>query len=131
MKKIIEVVAAIIIKNNKVFICKRGPGRSLEGYYEFPGGKIEKNETKKDALIREVKEELQSEISVDSFFMTIDYDYDGFHLKMHTYLCTLLNGDLVLLEHTDKVWCEFNKLDEYKFAPANKKIIEKLKELKR
>lgn len=130
MKKTIEVVAAIIVKNNKVFICKRGKGRNLEGYYEFPGGKIEKNETQKEALIREVKEELQSEISVDQFFMTIDYDYDDFHLKMHTYLCTLLRGDLVLLEHTDKAWCEFNELDEYEFPPANKKIIEKLKKLK-
>ena len=127
--KTINVVAAIIIKDNKIFICQRGPGRSLAGYYEFPGGKIENGETHQQALIREIKEELKSEISVDKYFMTVEHDYETFHLTMHTYLCTLLSGELILSEHANKAWCFPNELEKYEFAPADKPIIDKLKQI--
>ena len=121
--KSIEVVAAVIIKDNKVFCCKRGPGRDLEGYYEFPGGKIEVNETNEEALIREIKEELNIDISIDSYITTVEYDYPSFHLIMHVYRCSIINGDISLNEHTDSIWCDKDKLDTINFAPADIEIL--------
>lgn len=121
--KSIEVVAAVIEKDNKVFCCKRGPGRDLEGYYEFPGGKIEINETKEEALIREIKEELNIDISIDSYITTIEYDYPSFHLIMHIYRCIIINGDISLTEHTDSIWCNVNELMDVNFAPADLKVL--------
>ena len=108
---------------NKVFCCKRGPGRDLEGYYEFPGGKIEINETKEEALIREIKEELNIDISIDSYITTIEYDYSSFHLIMHVYRCSIINGDISLNEHTDSIWCDVNELRNINFAPADLKVL--------
>ena len=121
--KSIEVVAAVIVKDNKVLCCKRGPGRDLEGYYEFPGGKIELNETKEEALIREIKEELNIDISIDSYITTIEHDYPFFHLIMHVYRCIIINGDILLTEHTDSIWCDKDKLDTINFAPADLKVL--------
>ena len=121
--KSIEVVAAVIVKDNKVFCCKRGPGRYLEGYYEFPGGKIELNETKEEALIREIKEELNIDISIDSYITTIEYDYPSFHLIMHVYRCSIINGIISLTEHTDSIWCDVNELMNINFAPADLKVL--------
>ena len=108
---------------NKVFCCKRGPGRDLEGYYEFPGGKVEVNETKEEALIREIKEELNIDISIDSYITTIEYDYPSFHLIMHVYRCIIINGDISLNEHTDSIWCNVNELRNINFAPADIKVL--------
>lgn len=121
--KSIEVVAAVIVKDNKVFCCKRGPGRDLEGYYEFPGGKIEVNETKEEALIREIKEELNIDISIDSYITTIEHDYPSFHLIMHVYRCIIINGDISLNEHTDSIWCNVNELSDINFAPGDLKVL--------
>ena len=127
--KSIEVVAAVIVKDNEVFCCKRGPGRDLEGYYEFPGGKIEINETKEEALIREIKEELNIDISIDSYITTIEYDYPSFYLIMHVYRCIIINGDISLNEHTDSIWCNINELKNINFAPADLKVLERLVQL--
>ena len=120
--KSIEVVAAVIVKENKVLCCKRGPGRDLEGYYEFPGGKIEINETKEEALIREIKEELNIDISIDSYITTIEHDYSSFHLIMYVYRCIIINGDISLNEHTDSIWCNVNELKNINFASADLEV---------
>ena len=123
MKKI-EVVAAVIIKDNKVFCCRRPDGKDLAGYFEFPGGKIESNETHKEALTREIKEELNTLINVNKYIMTIDYSYPKFNLIMHIYECSIIEGNLELLEHSEAVWCDKKDLDKLNFTPADKKIIE-------
>ena len=97
MKKI-EVVAAIIRKDNKIFATQRGYGDFKDGW-EFPGGKVEPGETPEEALKREIREELSTEISVDSFVCTVDYDYPQFHLTMHCYYCSSLDDALHLNEH--------------------------------
>lgn len=125
MKKI-EVVCAVIKKDNKVFCCKRGPGRELEGFYEFPGGKIELNETKEAALHREIEEELTTEININRYITTVDYDYSTFHLTMHAFLCEIIKGDLTLSEHTDKKWLTEKDIILDKFAPADRLVITEL-----
>ena len=124
--KIVEVVAAAIIEDNKVFVCCRPKGKYLSGYYEFPGGKIEENETHYEALKREIKEELNTLIDINRLLMKLEYDYPEFHLIMHLYECSVLEGELELMEHSDGQWVDINELDKVKFVPADKEIIEKL-----
>ena len=124
--KIVEVVAAAIIEDNKVFVCCRPEGKYLAGYYEFPGGKIEANETHYEALKREIKEELNTLIDIKRLLMKIEYDYPEFHLIMHLYECSVLEGKLELMEHSDSQWIDIDELDKVKFVPADKEIIEKL-----
>jgi 8-oxo-dGTP diphosphatase len=124
--KIIHVVAAIIIKDNKIFATQRGYGEFKDGW-EFPGGKIEAGETPEEALKREIREELNTEISVDEFFINIEYDYPAFHLSMKCYLCHVLSGKLELLEHENAKWLSKNELDSVDWLPADAEIIEKLK----
>lgn len=124
--KIIHVVAAIIIKDNKIFATQRGYGEFKDGW-EFPGGKIEAGETPEEALKREIREELNTEISIDEFFINIEYDYPAFHLSMKCYLCHVLSGKLELLEHENAKWLSKNELDSVDWLPADAEIIEKLK----
>ncbi len=124
--KIVHVVAAIIIKDNKIFATQRGYGEFKDGW-EFPGGKIEAGETPEEALKREIREELNTEISVDEFFINIEYDYPAFHLSMKCYLCHVLSGKLELLEHENAKWLSKNELDSVDWLPADAEIIEKLK----
>ena len=124
-RKHISVVAAIILRNGKLFATQRGYGE-WKDWWEFPGGKIEPGETPEDALKREIREELATEIEVDELLTTVEYDYPKFHLTMHCYLCAIISGDLSLLEHEDARWLALDELDCVKWLPADKDVIEKL-----
>jgi len=124
--KTIEVVAAIIIENNKIFATQRGYG-DFKGGWEFPGGKIEAGETREEALIREIKEELVIEIKVGELLETIEYNYPKFHLKMHCYICRLISGDIVLKEHEDAKWLTKDELDSVAWLPADLGLIKIIK----
>ena len=125
MKKI-EVVAAIIQKDGRIFATQRGYGE-WKDWWEFPGGKMEAGETPEAALKREICEELSAEICVDEFFCTVEYDYPKFHLTMHCYLCSLLTESLHLNEHEAARWLEKEELDSVEWLPADEGIIEMLK----
>jgi len=125
--KYIEVVAAIILDaEGKLFATQRGYG-DWKDWWEFPGGKIESGESPKEALKREIREELSTDISVDDFFCTVEYDYPKFHLTMHCYLCSLLTEALHLNEHEAAQWLSKEELGSVQWLPADKEIIEKLK----
>ena len=148
--KQIEVVAAIIRREDKIFATQRGYGE-WKDWWEFPGGKMEDGETPEEALVREIREELSAEISVDEFFCTVEYDYpklaDGracsrsedskqalvsprstaaFHLTMHCYLCSLIGEALHLNEHEAAKWLAKNELDSVKWLPADLEVIKEL-----
>lgn len=127
--KNIEVVAAIIQKDNKILATKRGYGE-YENMWEFPGGKIEAGETKESALIREIKEELDADINIDQFIITVEYSYPNFHLVMHCYFCTLINGEFNLLEHNEARWLDIDSLWSVDWLQADIEVINKILELK-
>ena len=124
--KQIEVVAAIIRKDDKIFATQRGYGE-WKDWWEFPGGKLEAGETPEEALKREIHEELSAEISVDEFLCTVEYDYPQFHLTMHCYLCSLMTDSLHLNEHEAARWLSKDELDSVKWLPADVKVVELLK----
>ena len=124
--KTIEVSAAIIHdKTGRIFATQRGYGE-WKDWWEFPGGKIEPGETPEEALAREIKEELNTEISIDKFVTTVEYDYPKFHLTMHCYLCSLTTDSLHLNEHEAAKWLTKEELDSVKWLPADLIAIEKL-----
>ena len=123
--KQIEVVAAIIRKEDKIFATQRGYGE-WKDWWEFPGGKMEAGETPEEALMREIREELSTEISVDEFLCTVEYDYPKFHLTMHCYLCSLLTEALHLNEHEAAKWLSKDELDSVKWLPADLEVVEEL-----
>lgn len=125
--KRIEVVAAIICKGNSVLATQRGYGE-WKGWWEFPGGKIEENENPRDALHREIREELATEIAVGELLTTVVYDYPLFHLTMHCYLCRLVSRNLTLLEHKAASWLNKQELDNVKWLPADELVVEILKQ---
>lgn len=127
-KKTIEVVAAIIKDKvrDKIFATQRGYGE-FKGGWEFPGGKIEAGETAKQALIREIAEELDTEIEVGECIETVDYEYPNFHLIMHCFLCTVKRGELILKEHAAAKWLSEQELDTVAWLPADQSVVEKLK----
>lgn len=124
----IEVVAAIIRKEDKIFVTQRGYGE-WKDWWEFPGGKIETGETFENALKREILEELSTDININKFFCTVDYDYPKFHLTMHCYLCSLQNDAMHLNEHEAARWLSKNELDSVKWLPADIEIIKQLKQI--
>ena len=128
MMKQIEVVAAIIREGDKIFATQRGYGE-WQDWWEFPGGKIEAGETPEEALKREIREELSTEISVDEFLCTVEYNYPAFHLNMHCFLCSLLTDALHLNEHEAARWLTKDELDSVKWLPADLEVVEKIKEL--
>jgi len=124
MKKV-QVAAAIIKNQNQIFATQRGYGE-FKGGWEFPGGKIEEGETLKQALRREIREELDIEIEIGELFDTVDYDYPSFHLTLHCFICTIKSGNLVLKEHTSAKWLTKETLNSVEWLPADKGIIAKL-----
>lgn len=125
-RKNIEVVAAIIIQDGRLFATQRGYGE-WKDWWEFPGGKIEPGESPKDALKREIREELATEIEVGNLLTTVEYDYPKFRLTMHCYLCDIIRGQLSLLEHEDACWLTMNELDGVKWLPADVEVIKALR----
>lgn len=122
--KHVEVVCAIIVNDNdEVFCCKRGPGRALEGFWEFPGGKVEEDETHEETIVREIKEELNSSIKPLKYIGKVEHEYlsldKPFSITMYGYECTLIKGDLTLSEHTAKQWVKKENLKNIKFAEAD------------
>ena len=128
--KTINVVAAIIIKDNKIFATQRGYGEFKDGW-EFPGGKVELGEAPENAIVREIKEELDTVIEVIEYFDTVEYDYPNFHLSMKCYICTVVSGKLELLEHEAAKWLDKDSLDSVAWLPADLGLVDKLKKKKK
>lgn len=118
----INVVAAIIIRNGKLFATQRGYGK-WKDWWEFPGGKIEQDELAEDALKREIREELASDVEVGELLTSVEYDYPDFHLSMLCYLCSVVSGQLSLLEHKDARWLSADELDSVNWLPADLEIL--------
>ena len=126
--KSIEVVAAVIIKDNQVFATQRGYGE-WKDWWEFPGGKIEPGECPQEALKREIKEELDAEICVGKLLQTIEWDYPTFHLTMHCFICSLESESLHLNEHEASKWLTKDKIKSVQWLPADDIILEKISQL--
>ncbi len=125
--KTVNVVAAIIRNNDKIFATQRGYGEFKDGW-EFPGGKVEDGETPEQALKREIEEELNTEIEVGDYLTTIEYDYSKFHLSMRCYWARIIEGRPVLLEHEAARWLLADELDSVEWLPADITIIDLIKE---
>ena len=122
-----HVAAAIIKRENKILATQRGHG-AYKGFWEFPGGKLEPGETARDAVVRELREELDAEIQVEEAFMVVEHDYPEFHLVMTCFLCSM-KGDIKLFEHMDARWLDREHLEDVNWLPADGPVIEKLKTL--
>ena len=125
--KTIKVVAAIIVHEDKIFATQRGYGE-FRGGWEFPGGKIEEGETAEAALIREIREELNTEIEVRELLDTVEFDYPKFHLSMDCFICKVKSGNLDLKEHEAARWLTIETLDSVAWLPADLGLIAKVKE---
>lgn len=125
--KTIKVVAAIIRDGDRIFATQRGYGEYKDGW-EFPGGKVEPGETSQEALVREIKEELDADIIVGDMLTTVEYDYPTFHLSMDCFWVTLVEGSkMKLLEHEAAKWLSLDELDEVEWLPADVKVVEAIK----
>ena len=121
----IDVIAGIIIKDNKVLIARRSKG-FLKGKWEFPGGKKENNESHKNCLKREFKEEFNIDIEVGKFYFTSQYDYENIKIKLHTYLVNDYRGNIQMKDHDKICWANKNELKNFEYAPADIPIIKKI-----
>ena len=127
--KVVKVVAAVIAEGGRIFATQRGYGEFKDGW-EFPGGKIEPGESAQEALVREIREELDVDIRVGKLLETVEYDYPEFHLTMHCFICELLSEEIVLKEHEDARWLKKEELDSVGWLPADVGVISKIFELK-
>lgn len=121
-RKSISVVAAVIVKGNEILAAERGYG-NWKGWWEFPGGKIEDNETPEEALQREIREEMDADVNIVRYYRTIEYDYPEFHMTMSLYLCTLPSGRYTLKEHSDARFLSQDQLSSVKWLPADIELI--------
>ena len=128
--KTIKVAAALIRRDNKVFATQRGYG-DYKDWWEFPGGKIEAGEKPEEALKREIREELNAEIRVDEFLVTVEYDYPKFHLSMDCFWCHVVEGELVLLEHEAARWLPFADLRQVDWLPADLIVVKEIEQRRR
>lgn len=126
--KIIEVVAAVIKHEDKIFITRRGYGEFVD-MWEFPGGKMEEGESREEALAREIEEELELSINIDKYLTTVDYDYPNFHLTMHCFLSEVSGGQLKLNAHNDAKWIGLDELDKPNWVPADVLVVEAIKNM--
>lgn len=124
--KTIEVVAAIIVCDWEVFCTQRGYGE-WQGWWEFPGGKMEAGESPQEALQREIREELDAEIEVGELLETVEWDYQNFHLTMHCFWCALQSDSLSLKEHQATPWLNADNLRSVKWLPADEGLVDKIK----
>ena len=124
--KTVRVVAAVIRDGDRIFATQRGYGDYKDGW-EFPGGKIEPGETSQEALVRELKEELDITTIVGELIDTIEYDYPEFHLSMDCFWCTIAEGEPVLKEHEAARWLTKEKLDSVDWLPADVTLVEKIR----
>lgn len=124
----IEVAAAVIIRDNKLLATQRGYG-DYKDWWEFPGGKIEPGESPEEALKREIREELDAEISIGEKFISVEYDYPKFHLVMHCFLCELESDEVVLKEHESAKWLCKDEFNTLRWLGADIEVLEKLKEI--
>jgi mutator protein MutT len=127
IKKQIEVVAAVILHEDRIFATQRGYGE-WKDWWEFPGGKMEAGETPEEALKREIREELATDVGVDDLIETVEWDYPKFHLTMHCYWCHVEKGSLSLQEHEAAKWLGRDNLLSVKWLPADIQLIDKIRD---
>ena len=126
--KEVYVAAAIICNNEKIFATQRGYGE-WKDFWEFPGGKIEPGETPQEALCREIREELDTEIAVGDRLTVVEYDYPKFHLKMECFWCTIIKGSLTLLEAEDSAWLTREELYSLHWLPADLEVVRQIEQV--
>jgi len=126
--KHIEVVAAVIVVDNKLLCVQRDKNKYeyISYKYEFPGGKVEKGETNEQALLREIREELKMEITIQREFLTVNHTYPDFNLSLHTYLCSTPNKDLTLTEHIDAKWMPVDLIATLDWVEADIEVVDKI-----
>ncbi|WP_022851047.1 (deoxy)nucleoside triphosphate pyrophosphohydrolase [Limisalsivibrio acetivorans] len=122
----VDVSAAVILRDGKIFLARRGPTQRLAGFWEFPGGKVEQGETSESALKREIREEFGINIEVKDYVGENIHDYDGWTVNLRAYICRWVDGWLVPKEHDETAWVSLNELHEYRLAPADIYFIEQL-----
>ena len=126
--KRIEVVAAVIVRDDEVLATRRGYGE-WQGWWEFPGGKMEAGESPRDALRREIREELDAEIEVGRLLETVEWDYPAFHLTMHCFICSLVSGSMNLNEHEAAAWLTKENIGSVKWLPADEGLIGRVRQI--